>query len=98
MSSLALPSSGASSNGNLLLGIMLITPAFFFAAVVSALSKAAAGVPALLLLFLQYGISFLVFLAALLKEGPGLMKTSRLGLHIFRSISGAVCQLLFLFR
>jgi len=95
MSTLATPSSGASSNGNLLLGIMLITLAFFFAAVMSALSKAAAGVPALLLLFLQYGISFLVFLPALLKEGPGLMKTSQLGLQVFRSISGAVCQLLF---
>jgi len=39
---------------NLPAGIALITSAFFCAAVMSALSKAAAGVPALLLLFLQY--------------------------------------------
>ncbi|HRJ71909.1 MAG TPA: DMT family transporter [Terrimicrobiaceae bacterium] len=76
-------------------GILLITAAFFCAAVMSAFSKAASGVPALLLLFLQYGISLLVFLPALWKDGPVMMKTSRFGLHAFRSVSGAVCQLLF---
>ncbi len=76
-------------------GIALITAAFFCAAVMSAFSKAAAGVPALLLLFLQYGISLIVFLPALFRQGPSMMATDRLGLHAFRSISGAVCQLLF---
>lgn len=87
--------SAGRAGGNLALGIVLITLAFFFAAVMSALSKAAAGVPALLLLFLQYGISFLVFLPALMKEGPSLLVTRRPGLQFFRSVSGAVCQLLF---
>lgn len=83
------------STPNLTAGIILITAAFFCAAVMSAFSKAAAGVPALLLLFLQYGISLLVFLPAMLKEGPAMMKTSHIGLHTFRSVAGAVCQLLF---
>ncbi len=80
---------------NLPAGIALITAAFFCAAVMSAFSKAAAGVPALLLLFLQYGISLVVFLPALAKEGPSLMKTEHFGLQVFRSLAGAVCQLLF---
>jgi hypothetical protein len=42
------------------LGIALITLAFFCSAVMSAFSKAASGVPPLLILFLQYGISFLI--------------------------------------
>jgi drug/metabolite transporter (DMT)-like permease len=80
---------------NLTAGIVLITAAFFCAAVMSALSKAAANVSPLLLLFLQYGISFLVFLPALAREGPGLLKTKHPGLQIFRSVAGSVCQLLF---
>ena len=80
---------------NLTAGIVLITAAFFCAAVMSALSKAASNVSPLLLLFLQYGISFLVFLPALAKEGPGLLKTQHPWLQIFRSVAGSICQLLF---
>jgi drug/metabolite transporter (DMT)-like permease len=79
----------------LYLGILLITAAFFCAAVMSALSKAASGVPPLLLLFLQYGISFLVFVPSAVRAGPSLLKTDHLSLHIFRSVAGSVCQLLF---
>jgi drug/metabolite transporter (DMT)-like permease len=80
---------------NLGLGIVLITAAFFCAAVMSAFSKAASGVSPLLLLFLQYGISFLVFAPSVATEGVAMLKTKRPGLHIFRSLSGSVCQLLF---
>lgn len=80
---------------NLGLGIFLITSAFLAAAVMSAFSKAATHVPALLILFLQYAISFLIFLPEAVKSGPALLKTQHLGLHIFRSIAGAACQLLF---
>ncbi len=80
---------------NLTAGIALITAAFFCASVMSALSKAASTVSPLLLLFLQYGISFLVFLPALARTGPGLLKTKHPGLQIFRSVAGSVCQLLF---
>lgn len=80
---------------NLPLGIILITSAFFCAAVMSAFSKAASGVPALLLLFLQYGISFLVFAPSIAKEGVGMLKTDHIWLHTFRSVAGSVCQLLF---
>jgi drug/metabolite transporter (DMT)-like permease len=75
----------------------LITAAFFCAAVMSAFSKAAVGVSPLLLLFLQYGISFLVFAPASLEEGTKMLRTDRLGLQIFRSVAGSVCQLLFFF-
>lgn len=80
---------------NLPLGIFLITLAFLSAAIMSSLSKAATGVPPLMTLFLQYCISFLVFLPKLFESGPALLRTNRLGLHVFRSIAGSVCQLLF---
>jgi drug/metabolite transporter (DMT)-like permease len=61
----------------------------------SSLSKAAADVPPLMTLFLQYCISFFVFLPKLFQNGPEILRTQRLGLHFFRSIAGSVCQLLF---
>lgn len=89
--------SGGTRQGtpNLTAGIFLITAAFFCASVMSALSKAATGVSPLLLLFLQYGISFLVFLPALFRSGPALLQTAHPGLQIFRSVAGSFCQLLF---
>jgi drug/metabolite transporter (DMT)-like permease len=80
---------------NLPLGIVLITAAFFCAAVMSALSKAASGVPPLLLLFLQYGISFLVFVPSAALAGRANLATQHFGLQLFRSLAGSVCQLLF---
>jgi drug/metabolite transporter (DMT)-like permease len=77
------------------LGIVLITLAFFCAAVMSALSKAASGVPPLLLLFLQYGISFLVFVPSAARAGRANLRTQHFWLQLFRSLAGSVCQLLF---
>ncbi len=85
----------AGTNKNLPLGVTLITLAFLSAAVMSSFSKLATGVPPLLTLFLQYCISFLVFVPAALKSGPSILRSKRLGLHIFRSLAGSVCQLLF---
>ena len=85
----------AGTGKNLTAGILLITAAFFCAAVMSAFSKAASDVSPLLLLFLQYLISFLVFVPAVIREGPASLKTDRIGLHVFRSLSGSICQLLF---
>jgi len=59
------------------------------------LSKALTGVPPLMTLFLQYGVSFLVFLPAAVKGGRTKLKTTHLGLQLFRSLAGALCQLLF---
>jgi drug/metabolite transporter (DMT)-like permease len=84
-----------SSGHNLSLGITLITLAFFCAAVMSTFSKAASGVPPLLILFLQYGISFLVFVPSALAAGPSGLKTEHFWLQLFRSVAGSVCQLLF---
>ncbi|HEX3682007.1 MAG TPA: DMT family transporter [Bryobacteraceae bacterium] len=76
-------------------GITLITVAFFCAAVMSALSKAAHGVPPLVMLALQYAISFLVFVPSAARIGRARLKTNRFWLHLFRSLAGSVCQLLF---
>jgi drug/metabolite transporter (DMT)-like permease len=80
---------------NLSLGVTLITIAFLCSAIMSSLSKAASGVPPLLILFLQCCISFLVFVPGIAETGLSIFRTERLGLHIFRSIAGSVCQLLF---
>jgi drug/metabolite transporter (DMT)-like permease len=76
-------------------GVLLILGAFFCAAVMSTLSKAAASVPALLTLFLQYAISFLIFVPLGLRSGRAGLRTSHFGLHAFRSLAGSFCQLLF---
>lgn len=78
----------------LYLGILLITGAFFCAAVMSTFSKMAAGIPPLMILFLQYGISFLVFVPSAALQISHL-KTEHFWLQLFRSLAGSVCQLLF---
>ena len=84
-----------SSGHNLPLGIMLITLAFFWAAVMSSFSKAATGVPPVATLFLQYGISFLVFVPSAVRVGRAHLRTEHFGLQLLRSVAGSVCQLLF---
>lgn len=80
---------------NLPLGIALITIAFFCAAVMSTFSKAAAGVSPLLILFLQYAISFVVFVPSATRLGRERLKTEHFWVHFFRSVTGSICQLLF---
>lgn len=76
-------------------GIILITLAFFCSAVMGAFGKAASGVPPLVTLSLQYGISFLVFVPNAVSIGPANLKTQHFGLQLFRSVAGSACQLLF---
>lgn len=83
-----------SSGHNLGLGILLLTLAFLCAAIMSGLSKAASAAPPLAILFLQYGISFLVFVPSAARAGRSL-KTEHFALQLFRSLAGSVCQLLF---
>jgi drug/metabolite transporter (DMT)-like permease len=80
---------------NLPLGIGLIALAFLCSAIMSTISKAASGVPPLMILFLQYGISFLVFVPSAIKLGTAHLKTDHFFLQLFRSAAGSVCQLLF---
>src|ERR1700742_4465658 len=61
----------------------------------SSLSKAVSGAPPLLTLFLQYAVSFLVFVPSAATSGRTFLKTEHLWLHIFRSVIGSICQLLF---
>jgi drug/metabolite transporter (DMT)-like permease len=77
-------------------GAFLVTSAFFFAAVYSAFCKAATGVPSLQVVFFQYGISLLIFIPLVLKDGVSGLKTKRMGLMCFRSLAGSLCQLLFI--
>lgn len=83
-----------SSGHKVFLGVSLISLAFLFAAVMSSFSKAASGVPPLMILFLQYAISFLVFVPAAAR-GLSKLKTGHFALQLFRSLAGSVCQLLF---
>jgi drug/metabolite transporter (DMT)-like permease len=80
---------------HLSLGILLITAAFLCAAVMSAFSKAASGVPPLVILFLQYAISFIVFVPLAARSPRGSLKTQHFWLQAFRSVAGSACQLLF---
>jgi drug/metabolite transporter (DMT)-like permease len=83
------------SGHHLTLGIVLITLACFCAAVMSTLSKLATGVPPLMTLFLQYGISLLVFVPSAARAGRASLKTEHYWLQLFRSVAGSACQLLF---
>jgi drug/metabolite transporter (DMT)-like permease len=83
------------SGHHLSLGITLITSAFFCSAVMSAFSKYAVGVPPLMTLFLQYAISFLVFVPSVLRVGRGNLQTQHFRVQLFRSLAGSCCQLLF---
>jgi hypothetical protein len=76
----------------------LIMLAFFCSAAMSAFCKEAGGpprAPPLLMLFLQYGISFLVFVPSAIISGPTKLKTEHLWLLLLRSLAGSFCQLLF---
>ena len=84
-----------SAGHKLSLGILLITLAFFCSAVMSTFSKFASGIPPLMILFLQYAISFLIFVPSALKIGVANLKTQHFWLQAFRSLAGSVCQLLF---
>ena len=46
-------------------------------------------------LFLQYSISFAVFVPSALAGGRSGIKTEHFWLQLFRSVSGSICQLLF---
>ncbi len=84
---------------NLLRGIGLIVSAFFFSALTGFLGKYAHGVPVVVTVFVQYGVSFLLFLPSGLRGGQeGLrarLRTGNLPLMLVRSLSGSGAQLLF---
>jgi drug/metabolite transporter (DMT)-like permease len=84
-----------SSGHDLPLGIALITSAFLFSAIMSTISKEATGAPPLMILAMQYGISFLIFVPAALRGGRAGLVTQHFGLQLFRSLAGSACQLLF---
>ena len=74
---------------------MLIVVAFFFVAVMSAFGKAAASVPAAVLVFFQNAISLALMLPWVLADGVPGLKTGRLPLHIVRALAGLLSQALF---
>jgi drug/metabolite transporter (DMT)-like permease len=78
-------------------GVALIVTGFLWAAIMGAVTKALHGVPPLLTLFFQYAVAFLCFVPSGLRMGLPNLRTSHLGLQIFRSLAGSACQLLFFF-
>jgi drug/metabolite transporter (DMT)-like permease len=76
-------------------GIALIVTAFLCSATMGAVTKSMHQTSPLLMLFFQYAIGFLCFLPSGVRLGVRELRTKRLGLQIFRSITGSACQLLF---
>lgn len=76
-------------------GILLIVTAFFCSAAMGAVTKALHQISPMLMLFFQYAIAFLCFVPSGARMGVQELRTAHLGLQIFRSIAGSVCQLLF---
>lgn len=79
----------------LLLGIVLITVAFFCVAVMSAFGKAAADVPTAMVSFFQSFISLLLFLPWVLRHGLADLRTTQLPLHVARALAGLLSQVLY---
>lgn len=80
---------------NLPRGILLIVLAFWWSALMGAVTKGLHGVSPLLTLFFQYAIAFACFVPSGLRMGRQQLRTERLPLQIFRSLAGAACQLTF---
>lgn len=76
-------------------GIALIVTAFLCSATMGAVTKSMHQTSPLLMLFFQYAIGFLCFLPSGVRLGVRELRTKRLGLQIFRSVTGSACQLLF---
>ena len=80
---------------NLPKGIFLIVVAFLCIAIMSAFGKAAADLPTGPLVFFQNGISLLLFAPFILRHGTKELRTTRIGLHVVRALTGLLSQALF---
>ena len=76
-------------------GIFLIVIAFLCIASMSTFGKAAANLPTGPLVFFQNGISLLLFAPFMLRHGTKELRTTRLGLHVVRALTGLLSQALF---
>ena len=76
-------------------GILLIVIAFLCIAIMSAFGKAAADLPTGPLVFFQNGISLLLFAPFILRHGTKELRTTRIGLHVVRALTGLLSQALF---
>ena len=88
----ALSSQGTVENASL--GGLLIVLAFLCVAIMSAFGKAAVRVSTGTIVFFQNFISLLLFLPWALRHGTAGVKTSRIGLHVLRAVSGLLSQAL----
>lgn len=81
--------------GNLTLGILLTVLAFLAVAVMSALGKSAsAAVPSDVLTLFQNGISLVLLLPFVAREGLRSLSTGHVRLHLLRGVSGLLSQYL----
>ncbi len=86
---------GAEQARNLPLGIALIVLAFFLSALTGFAGKFLHGVPVAITVFVQYGVSTLLFLPMVLEHGRAGLKTAHPGLLVVRSLGGSAAQLTF---
>ncbi len=80
---------------NLALGVTLIVTAFFFSAMTGFVAKFTHQAPVTVTVFLQYAVSFALFLPLAFKRGTSGLQTKHLALHVVRSLAGSGAQLLF---
>jgi drug/metabolite transporter (DMT)-like permease len=76
------------------IGASLVVVAFACVAAMSALAKAAAGVPAPVMAFFQSAISLAIFAPWALRKGVRALETQRLPLHLLRAGGGVASQVL----
>jgi drug/metabolite transporter (DMT)-like permease len=75
--------------------MLLIVIAFLSVAVMSAFGKAAAAVPTGIVVLFQNGISLVLLLPWVLRQGTRDIRTTRLPLHVVRALAGLLSQALF---
>ncbi len=80
---------------HLVFGVLAISAAFFFSALTGVLSKFTPGVSPMITVFVQYGVSFLIFLPLALRGGVAGLRTQHFELLTVRSVSGSGAQLLY---
>jgi drug/metabolite transporter (DMT)-like permease len=84
------------NKSSLALGIIYIVSAFFFVAVMGAISKLASGITTEMLVFFQAFVALLLWTPWVLRKGVGSLKTSHIKFHLVRAIGGLGSQVLML--
>ncbi len=76
-------------------GILTICAAFFLSAATGAMGKFLPGVPSQIFVFFQYAVSSIILLPFASRGGFRTLRTCHTILHVVRSVSGALSQMLY---